>query len=86
MSSVQYNGGLLPDILLLTLCDYTGGPFRYHEELLSLQPMFPPKPFYTFFPSRVDAQNDEGLDAFNFLFKLLCATRGFTDNAVDKIL
>ena len=34
--SVQYNGGFLPEIiLLLTLCDSIG-------EFLSLQPMFPP--------------------------------------------
>ena len=25
--SVQYNGGLLPDIILLTLCDSIGDPF-----------------------------------------------------------
>ena len=25
--SVQYNGGLLPDIILSTLCDYIGEPF-----------------------------------------------------------
>ena len=25
--SVQYNGGLLPDIILLTLCDSIGEPF-----------------------------------------------------------
>ena len=25
--SVQYNGGLLPDIILLTLCNYIGEPF-----------------------------------------------------------
>ena len=25
--SVQYNGGLLPDIKLLTLCDFIGEPF-----------------------------------------------------------
>ena len=30
------NGGLLPDIILLTLCDYIGEP---------LQPMVPPKSF-----------------------------------------
>ena len=30
------NGGLLPDVILLTLCDYIGEP---------LQPMVPPKPF-----------------------------------------
>ena len=38
--SVQYNGGLLPDIILLTLCDSIGEPFYYHVECLSLQPMF----------------------------------------------
>ena len=43
--SVQYNGGLLPDIILLTLCDSIGEPFQYHIEFLSLQPMFPPKHF-----------------------------------------
>ena len=45
--NVQCNGGLLPDIILLTLCDYiVGEPFKNHEEeLLSLQPMFPPKNF-----------------------------------------
>ena len=43
--SVQYNGGLLPDIILLTLCDSIGEPFEYHVEFLSLQPMFPPKLF-----------------------------------------
>ena len=26
-ASVQYNGGLLPDIILLTLCDYIGESF-----------------------------------------------------------
>ena len=43
--SVQYNGGPLPDIILLTLCDSIGEPFQYHVEFLSLQPMFPPKHF-----------------------------------------
>ena len=38
--SVQYNGGLFPDIVLLTICDYIGEPFKYHVVLLSLQPMF----------------------------------------------
>ena len=27
---VQYNGGFLHDIILLTLCDYIGEPFEYH--------------------------------------------------------
>ena len=43
--SVRYNGELLTDIILLTLWDYIGEPFKYHVELMSLQPMFPPKPF-----------------------------------------
>ena len=45
--SVQCNGGLLPDIMMLTLCDSIGEPFEYHVpvEFLSLQPMFPPKSF-----------------------------------------
>ena len=38
--SVQYNGGLPPDVILLTLCDSIGEPFKYHVEFLSLQPMF----------------------------------------------
>ena len=44
MVSVQCNGGLPPDIILLTLCDSIGEPFQYHIEFLSLQPVFPPKP------------------------------------------
>ena len=43
--NVQYNGGLLPDVILLALCHYIGELFKYHVELLSLQPMFPSKPF-----------------------------------------
>ena len=54
--SVQYNGGLLPDIILSTRCSYIiGEPFWYHEEVLYLQPMFPPKPLDTL-PLEVDAQ------------------------------
>ena len=37
--SVQYNGGLFPDIILLTQGYYhIGDPFKYHVEALSLQP------------------------------------------------
>ena len=28
--NVQYNGGLLPDIILLTLCGSIREPFQYH--------------------------------------------------------
>ena len=55
--SVQYNGGLLPDIILLTRCSYIGEPFWYHGEFLSLQPMFLPKPL-DIFSLNVDAQKD----------------------------
>ena len=38
--SVQYNGGFLPDIILLTpKLLPSGNPFKYHVEALSLQPM-----------------------------------------------
>ena len=43
--SVKCNGGLLPDVILLTQCDSIGEPFKYHIVFLSLQPMFEPKPF-----------------------------------------
>ena len=39
--NVQYNGGLLPDIILLTRC-------YYYQEVLFLQPMIPPKRFDIF--------------------------------------
>ena len=39
----QYNGELLPEIILLTLLDNIGEPFYYYVEFLSLQPMFSPK-------------------------------------------
>ena len=42
--SVQYNGGLLPDIIILV------DPFKCHEEVLYLQPMIPPKRFDIFPP------------------------------------
>ena len=42
--SVQYNDGLLPDIILLIQCYYhqSGNPFKCHEEVLYLQPFFDP--------------------------------------------
>ena len=53
--SVQYNGGHLPDIILLTVvCDYIDWGtlliLPEYEELLSLQPIFPPKYFDNFSP------------------------------------
>ena len=46
--SVQYNGGFLPDLILLTLCYYhpsAKNPIKCHEEVLPWQPMFPLKHF-----------------------------------------
>ena len=60
--SVRYNGGFLPEIILLTLYDNIGEPFEYHEErCLSLKPMLPPKPF--------DCSG--GLAAFRFFLNCL---------------
>ena len=73
--SVQCNGGLLPDIILLTLCDFIGEPFQYHVEFLSLQPMFPPKPF----------DQLEGLDAFRFFFKPTTSTSVLSNNNAGKL-
>ena len=49
--------------ILLTLCDYIEEPLQYHEEFLSLQPMFPPKYFDNF---STEGGYSEGLDAFVF--------------------
>ena len=47
--SVQYNGGLLPDIILLNQCYcHRGTPFKCHEEVLYLHPLIPPKRFDIF--------------------------------------
>ena len=51
--SVQYNGGLLPDIILLDpVLQPSGSPFKCHEEVLSLQHMIPPKRSDIFPPDR----------------------------------
>ena len=61
--SVQYNGGLLHDIILLTQCYYhRGSPFKCHVEAFSLQPMIPPERFDIFFP--LTGECLEGLGAF----------------------
>ena len=45
----------------------SGNPFKRHEEVLSLQPMFPPTKRVEFFlPTGNDKKN---LDAFIFFFK-----------------
>ena len=51
--SLQYNGGLLPDIIL---------QFKCHQEVLYLQPLIPPKRFDIFCP--LTGECSEGLGAF----------------------
>ena len=46
--SVQYNGGLLPDIIMLT--QFYGNTFECHEGVLSLQPMIPALKRFDIFP------------------------------------
>ena len=45
--SVQYNGGILPDIILRPIVTTIGepNPFTCHAEVLPLQPLVPPKRF-----------------------------------------
>ena len=67
--SVQYNGGFLPDIILLTQCYYipSGNPFKCPEHVLSSQPMILPKRFDIFPPDW--GMLRRGLDAFRFFFE-----------------
>ena len=57
---IQYNGGFLPDIILLTQ-----GYYHWDEELLSLQPMFLP----SYFVIPLECECSGVLDAFRFFFK-----------------
>ena len=45
--TIQYHGGLLLGIILLIQCYYlpSGNPFKCLDEVLSLQPIIPPKRF-----------------------------------------
>ena len=62
--SVQYNGGLLPDIILTVdpMLFSSGNPFECHEEVLYLQPLIQPKRFDIFSP--LAGGCSEGLGAF----------------------
>ena len=62
--SVQYNGELLPDIVLFvdSMLFPSGNPFICHEEVLYLQPLIPPKRFDIFPP--LTGGCSEGLGAF----------------------
>ena len=73
--SVQYNGGLLPDIHYTVDPKLTpsGNPFKCREEVLYLPPMIPPKRFEIFSPDwgmlrRSRCVQAEGLDEFIFFF------------------
>ena len=61
--SVQYNGGLLPDIIQTVdpMLFPSGNPFKCHEEVLYLQPLIPPKRFDIF--SLLTGGGSEGLGA-----------------------
>ena len=62
--SLQYNGGFLPEVMLLTQCYYHRGTrLNAMKRFLSLQPMVPPKRFDIFPP---DWGCSEGLDVFRF--------------------
>ena len=61
---VQYNGGLLPDITLLTQCYYHRGThLNAMKRFLYLQPMIPPKRF-DISPPPLTGGCSEGLGAF----------------------
>ena len=62
--NVQYNGGLLPDVILLTQRYF---PFKCQEEVLYLQPLIPPKRFGI--PPPLTGGCSEGLGAFWFFLR-----------------
>ena len=64
---VQYNGGLLPDIILLTQCYYHRGT-RLNAMKRFCIPMIPPTNRFDIFPL-TGGCSDEGLGAFIFFFK-----------------
>ena len=59
--NVQFNGGLLPDIILLIQCYLHRGTYL-NAIILYLQPLIPPKHFDIFSP--IAGGCSEGLGAF----------------------
>ena len=61
---VQYNGGLLPDIIPVDpiMLFPSRNPFKCHEEVLYLQPLIPPSKRFEFF-SPLTGGCSEGLGA-----------------------
>ena len=67
--NVQYNGGHLPDIILLTQCYFHRGTrLNANKEVFYLQPLIPPTKRFDNF-SLLTGGCSEGLGAFSFFFK-----------------
>ena len=66
--SVQYNGGLLPDIILLTQCHYHRRTRVNAMKRFCLCSLWFHLNVLTFFPP-LTGGSSEGLDAFRFFFK-----------------
>ena len=65
--NVQYNGGLLLDIIPVDpLLSASGNLFERHEEVLYLQPLIPPKRFDIFSP--ITGGCSEGLGVLSYFF------------------
>ena len=70
MEGYRYNGGLLPDIILVDpMLLPSGNPFKCHEEVSFLQPMIPPKRSDISPTCLCGNKCSEDLDAFTFFFK-----------------
>ena len=67
--SVQYNGGLLPEIIMLTQCYYHRGTRSNTMKRFCLRSLSSHLNVLTFSP--LTGGCSEGLDAFNFFFKQL---------------
>ena len=65
--SVQYNGGFLPDIILLTLCYYHRGTRLNAMKRSCLGSLLSHLNVLTFFP--LTGECSEGLDSFRFSFE-----------------
>ena len=67
--SVQYNGGLLPDIILLTQCYYQRGTRVNAMERFVSAAYDPTQRFDNFPPDFYWGMLRRAVDAFNFFFK-----------------
>ena len=67
--SVQQNGGFLPGIILLTQCHHHRGTRLNAMKRFCLVAAYDPTKRFAIFPP-VTGGCSEGLDAFNFFFKL----------------